>query len=59
MNRYIATVASHTGFWSQFGQAFLNTLRLFATEPEVNAARAALESEQARIRRAGRHWLIG
>ena len=59
MTRHTAAVASHSGFWSQFGQAARIIFRLFATEPAADAARAALESEQARIRRTSRHWLIG
>jgi hypothetical protein len=45
--------------WTNLESALRLTLRALSAPSATSAAFEALEGEQARIRRTGRHWLLG
>jgi len=59
MTRRIAAAAPSIPLWSSLESAVRLTLTSLSTPPASASAFEELEGEQSRIRRSGRHWLIG
>jgi len=58
MTRLIAAAPS-APLWTSLESAVRSTFRSLSAPAADHAAFEALESEQARIRAASRHWLVG
>jgi hypothetical protein len=59
MTSRTASAVTHTPLWSSFESAIRLTLRSLSAPAACASTFEELDSEQARIRRSSRHWLIG
>lgn len=54
-----APAAAKTPLWTSFESAMRLTVRSLSAPSATASTFEEIEGEQARIRRASRHWLIG
>ncbi|MFN4142494.1 hypothetical protein [Aestuariivirga sp.] len=59
MSRPVTATATSASNWTSFETAMRLTLRSLSAPSSDPSAFEAIEGEQARIRRSGRHWLLG
>ena len=59
MTSRTASAATHSPLWTGVENAIRQTLRSLTVSAAAAPSLEVMESEQARIRRSSRHWLIG
>ena len=59
MTSRTASAVTHTPIWTGVENAIRQTLRSLSAPAACASTFEELDSEQARIRRSSRHWLIG
>ena len=59
MSRHSITASPSIGLWASVENTVRLTLKTLSAPSADAASLEMLEGEQARIRRTGRHWLIG
>lgn len=59
MSRHSITASPSIGLWASIENSVRVTLKTLSAPASDAVAMEMLEGEQARIRRTGRHWLIG